>query len=314
MKKKFLLLIVSVLSVVLLAAGCGKDEENVVEETAIVTETEVAEADTKDEELEEGAEEDISAEDETEDEKTEDADETSKDADNVETTEDTNETESDTVSEDTESDTVTDNAGGEISDTEYTADIIAASIPNNNVKMTVLTEGFGMGVSVCDQDVAIMMDLGVSKMDIYSVDNMTYLHGVYENQDVWVKASGADDLTEGYSEDTEEGMKAENIHNISAAVKETKNGKEHDVVTAEVDVEAEDGSTSVSQYKFYIDPQTQKTDYMIYEQDEMNYETTIEEITEIELPEEAQTAEEIGADELAMQMFAFMFASAGESE
>lgn len=308
MKKKFVMLTISVLTAVMLVAGCGSEAENVAGDTAVVTETE-------DENTEEMSEEAETAEEDSADEEDSAVEDETAEEENEADIEDTPEADSDAVSvEETDVTEETDNAGAELTDSEYTAEIIAAAIPNNNVKMTIVTEGLEMGVAVCDQDVAITMDLGFSKMDIYSVDKMNYLHGMYEDQEVWMKASGADDLTDSYSEDTEEGMNPENIHNISDAVKENKNGKEYDVVTAEVDVDAQDGSTSVSQYKFYIDPQTQKADYMIYEQEGMTYETTIEAITEIELPEGAQSAEEVGADELAMQMLGFMFAGAGTGE
>lgn len=304
MKKKLMMLTLSVVMAAMLVAGCGKDAEIVTEETSVeVTETESAASDNvEDAEQEtETAEEDPITDEEESDAVSVDAEESAV------SSEDTKENDTTESSDTTETAENADD-GSEVVGGEYTAEIIAASIPNNHVKMTITTEGFGMGVSICDENAAITMDLGVSVMEIYSVDQMTYLHGVYEGQDMWSKASGAENLTESYSEDTEEGMQAGNIHNVSAAVKETKNGKEYDVVTANVDNEAEDGTITANQYSFYIDPQTLQTEYMIYEEEGMVYETKIETIASIELPEGAAGAQEIGAEELAMQMLGFMFA------
>ena len=312
MKKKLIMLTLSVVMAAMLVGGCGKDVENTAEETSVeVTETESVAIDNEEDAEQETqtAEGDIITDEEESDAVSVDAEEStvsSEDTKENDTTESLDTTE---VTEGSDTTEVTENAEGDNEMTgEYTAEIIAASIPNNNVKMTITTDGFSMCVSICDENVAIMMDLGVSVMEIYSVDQMTYLHGVYEGQDMWSKASGAENLTESYSEDTEEGMQASAIHDISAAVKENKNGKEYDVVTANVDNEAEDGTITANQYSFYIDPQTLQTEYMIYEEEGMVYETKIETIASVELPEGAASAQEIGADEIAMQMLGLMFA------
>lgn len=296
MKKKLVMLMMITTVSAFAFAGCGNKEADVVTEDVVVEEAaeEIAEdmEDEAEDEAEEAAEE---AEDTVVVENEADAEE------EVEV----NENEAgDGVS--SVNPTLADFNG------EYTAEMIESIIPNDHVKMSMEEQGMKMEVCIVRPNVGIFMDMGGTTITMYTSDEYTYLGGVVEGQEVWYKAKGAENLTEGYTEETGDGIKADEIVSISEVRVESRDGIDYNVVdvkTKQVDDFDEEMETEIT---LYINPTTGYADYMATAVDGTSYEYVISEIDELTLPEGAANAEEMEADALAFAMLGLMMGSLSE--
>lgn len=296
MKKKLVMLMMITTVSAFAFAGCGNKEADVVTEDVVVEEAAEEMAEDMEDEAEDEAEEAV--EDAEEDTAVEE-NEADAEASEVE----------ETKAEDSASEV---NPALVDFDGEYTAEMLEHVIRTDHVKMSMDDQGMKMEICIVQPNVGIFMDLGGTTITMYTSDEFTYLGGVVEGQEVWYKAKGAEELTEGYTEETGDTIKADEITNISEVRVENRDDIDYNVVDVTIKSADDSDDEEETQMTLYINPNTGYADYMATDVDGMTYEYVISELAELTLPEGAANAEEMEADALAFAMLGLMMGSLSE--
>ena len=158
-------------------------------------------------------------------------------------------------------------------------------------------------LAVVDNDARMYFDLETVMMDLYVIDKKIYLKGTAEGEDIWM-------WTEAESEEDTEGLvdtESVSIIDTDTIVSyEYREAVEEDGVVYDVlDVVTKDDSSEL-EWAYFINRETQYLEKAVAIDNDGTVLCNIREIEEIELPEDADEAEETDVETIAMSMFALL--------
>lgn len=181
---------------------------------------------------------------------------------------------------------------------------------------TTTEDGVDMDIAVGFAQNGTYMSLGVSyedndptRIDMYNIDDKVYVYAemLGESQWTYALAENEDEVEDlmGVSEGMVDGLDTDVFDNAKYEKEVEENGVVYDILLLE-----EETSTS----RFYIDRETQEIEKLVIEQDGETVEYEIKDIDEIELPKDAENAQEVTMEDVGMTFMAVIFAAMGDVE
>lgn len=310
MKKRVLSVMMAVCMMTMVITGCGQkndvagDDVNIsAEETKEEAEEETDEADTE-ESVEESVE--ASSEEIVEESEEENIAESAEEEIVEESTEE------ETTAESNEKVPVI------IDDTDLTSAyegyMEREGIISENVKMTASTTAenmtFEVEVATCGDFMMMRYDFGSASFKMYATKEKVYACTYLQGTESWMWApvasqEEADEIVD--MADTNM-FETENVQSYSYRETVEEDGVIYDLLDAAIDEDETNGIVT-----YYVNRETQKIEKITMDQDGTTVVCLLEEIDSIEIPAEAENAEEGTTDDIMGNMLAVIFAAAGEA-
>lgn len=282
MKKRVLSVMMAACMMAVVVAGCGQKNDVTGDDVKVS--------------VEEAKEE---AEEETDEADTEESVEESVEASSEETTTESNE-EVPVIIDDTDLISA------------YEGYMEREGIISENVKMTASTTAddmsFEVEVATCGDSMMMRYDFGSASFKMYATKEKVYACTYMQGTESWMWApvasqEEADEIVD--MADTNM-FETENVQSYSYRETVEEDGVIYDLLDAAID---EDGTNGIATY--YVNRETQKIEKITMDQDGTTVVCLLEEIDSIEIPAEAENAEEGTTDDIMGNMLAVIFAAAG---